>query len=234
MSNLPFTILSTKLLPESLIQSAWTGKLQVECIPFITTVPKTGAALKQTIEDLAQKNITAVFTSGIAAKAVAAMRTKSPEWDIFCIKGETSKNVTNCFPQSTIIATASYGADLADEIVKYKEIKEVVFFCGDRRLDVLPTKLLANGVAIEEFVVYDTLLNPIKIEKKYKAIMFYSPSGVESFFSLNEINEEVIVVSIGATTAAAIEKYCNNQIYTSQDALPSSMIDLLKEIKECN
>ena len=233
MSNNTVPILSTKKLPESLIQSALQEGFKIDCIPFIETMPVSDNDLSKQINALAAKNINAIFTSGIAAKAVAAMLTEPPHWNIYCIHGQTLQHVKECFPQSVIAGTAGYGEDLAEEILKHK-IKEAVFFCGNRRLNVLPTKLPAGNVSLKEYVVYRTELRPVKVDKTYKAILFYSPSGVQSFFSENTIANDVVLISIGNTTTRAIEKFCNNKIYTAHHASPKSMIEQLKQIEEWN
>src|SRR5258706_9822828 len=48
-----------------------------------------------------------------------------------------------------------------------------------------------------------------RAEKVYDGILFFSPSGVESFFNTNEVNEQTILFAIGNTTATEIKKYTN-------------------------
>ena len=58
----------------------------------------------------------------------------------------------------------------------------VTFFCGNQRRDTLPDKVRAAGIKVEELVVYETVELPLKVTDHYDAILFYSPSGVRSFF----------------------------------------------------
>lgn len=234
MDRLAIPILSTKQLPTSVAQVALDYGFAMDCIPFIETIRVQDSDISNEIEKLGKEKINVVFTSGVAAKAVAAMVTGQPQWNIFCIEGQTKNNVQDFFPQAVIKATAAYGEDLAREIMQNNEIEKVVFFCGNRRLDVLPKKLSASGIKVKEYVVYETKLCPTVISKNYKAILFFSPSGVESFFSCNELKKEVPIISIGTTTSKTIKNYCGNKIYTAPVATPIAMIELLKEIKEWN
>lgn len=52
-------------------------------------------------------------------------------------------------------------------------------------MDTIPSSLLAYDLFLEELVVYDTILLPHTINRTYDAIFFFSPSAVESFFSVN-------------------------------------------------
>ncbi len=99
-------------------------------------------------------------------------------------------------------------------ILQQPLINEVVYFCGDKRRAELPEKLTAQGIRLKEVIVYRTALTPQVIEKKYDAILFFSPSGVESFFSVNEIDPDVVLFTIGTTTGDAIKNRTGNKIVT--------------------
>jgi len=90
--------------------------------------------------------------------------------------------------------------------------KKIIFFCGDQRRDELPAILKDHGIEVEEIVVYKTIPQTIRIDKQYDGIAFYSPSAVDSFFSVNDLNASTIVFSIGLTTSDAIRKYVDNKI----------------------
>ncbi|MBS1975620.1 MAG: uroporphyrinogen-III synthase, partial [Bacteroidetes bacterium] len=46
----------------------------------------------------------------------------------------------------------------------------------------------------------------------YDAILFYSPSAVNSFFEKNNPGPQTILFAIGNTTTKEIKKYTNNKI----------------------
>ena len=86
------------------------------------------------------------------------------------------------------------------------------FFCGNIRRDELPQLLKSSGIALEEMVVYETTVTPHPIIKDYHAVLFFSPSAVDSFFSVNKVVEHTILFAIGNTTARAIGNYSTNTI----------------------
>ena len=59
---------------------------------------------------------------------------------------------------------------------------------------------------MNEVIAYKTLLSPNKLSKKYDGLLFFSPSGIESFLSENAIGEEV-AFCIGNTTANEAKKH---------------------------
>jgi hydroxymethylbilane synthase len=169
------------------------AKLFLDTRSFIKTTPVTSTALQAQLEALSQKEIVAVFTSKNAEQAVNVNKDK---WKIYSISNQAS------------VINAS---QLADIIIK-DGIKEVVFFCGDKRRDELPEKLRHQGIQVEEVIVYNTTETPRIITKNYDGVLFYSPSAVRSFFSLNNLPATTTCYAIGETTAAEIKKYCSNDI----------------------
>jgi uroporphyrinogen-III synthase len=65
----------------------------------------------------------------------------------------------------------------------------------------LPFILEKNGHQVNEIVSYQTLSTPDDLHNKYKGILFFSPSGIESYLKKNKPKEEV-AFCIGETTAA--------------------------------
>ena len=70
---------------------------------------------------------------------------------------------------------------------------------------------------VKEIIVYQTTAIQHRIQKTFEGILFFSPSGVESFFSSNQLTQKTILFAIGNTTAKEIKKYSNNQIVISDE-----------------
>ncbi|HUQ96043.1 MAG TPA: uroporphyrinogen-III synthase [Chitinophagaceae bacterium] len=119
-------------------------------------------------------------------------------------------------------------ASLADLMIK-DGVKDVYFFCGSLRRDVLPQKLRDAHIKVEEIVVYETAETPAVMESVYDAILFYSPSAVHSFFSVNKIDSTTQVFAIGFTTAEAIVSYTSNPVLiadkTSKEYVVKQMME---------
>jgi uroporphyrinogen-III synthase len=230
-------ILSTRPLNKEIIDEAAQQNIFIDCVSFIETQPIQNSGLKEKIQKLSAKKITVVFTSMNAVEAVKNYLSKKPEWDIFSI-GQTSKKlIADFFGKENIIATANDASGLADTIIE-KEIKELVFFCGDQRRDELPVKLKAKNINVEEVVVYSTIATVEKVSKRYDGILFFSPSAVESFFSVNEVDSNTILFAIGNTTSETINQKVQNKIiiaeHPGKEALVKKMLDYFSIQKQVN
>jgi uroporphyrinogen-III synthase len=230
-------ILSTRPLNNEIIDKAAQQNVSIDCISFIQTKPVQNIGLEKRIHKLSEEKITAVFTSMNAVDAVKEYLPKKPKWDIFSIGQTTKELIAGFFGEEHIIATANDASALADIIIE-KKIKEVVFFCGDQRRDELPEKLREKGIKVEEVEVYSTIANAEKISKIYDGVLFFSPSAVESFFSVNEIASNTILFAIGNTTAEAISQKVKNKIIIAErpgkEALVKEMLIYFSRQKQAN
>src|SRR5690606_23659102 len=101
----------------------------------------------------------------------------------FCV-GEKTKSLLEENGQK-VQKTTKYASELADFIVKNHKNDTFHFFCGNLRSNEIPSKLEENNIAFKEITVYKTTLIPKKNERHFDAILFFSPSGVKSYFSNN-------------------------------------------------
>ena len=125
-----------------------------------------------------------IFTSAYAVRSVLALLTQKPDWTIYCIRNETRLAIEKGFGREYVQKTADNARALSELIIADK-IQEAVFFCGDQRMDIIPDNLKKNGIDLEEVIVYDTRLTPVQITFEPDAILFFSPTAVRSFFSMN-------------------------------------------------
>ena len=211
-------ILSTRPLHETLLQEAKQAGIDIDELSFIETSPIQSPSLQSEIDEALQQSITAVFTSMNAVEAVAdQIKGKKPSWKIYCIGTTTQQLVVNYFGQDAIAGTANDAAALAKLIIEDQPKGKLIFFCGDQRRDELPEILQQNSILLKEIIVYQTTALKNLIKKQYEGILFFSPSGVESFFSNNQLTKKTILFAIGNTTAKEIKKHSNNQIVVSDE-----------------
>jgi uroporphyrinogen-III synthase len=195
-----YKVLSTKELKSSVLQ--YIGNVEVLQKDFISI-----QSLAYTLpENLKAEKISTVFTS---KNAVMNLNGFTPV-KVYCLSGATRAAVQERFPTAELMRLASNASDLANMIIADCE-KEVLFFCGDKRRDVLPKKLASARIKVHEVVVYQSVETPIQVEEKFDAVIFFSPSAVSSFFSVNQLQPEAICFAIGDTTAEAIATYCENK-----------------------
>lgn len=223
-------ILSTKKLNQEAIDKASLNDIEIDELPFITTQPIKGDELKSNLRAFLQQNITAVFTSKNAVLAFDQIVNTELNWKIFCIGQATKKTAAKIFGEEKISGVADNAEDLSNVILQDEEIKRIYFFCGNQRRDELPNKLKAEGIEVEEIVVYETLETPKKISRKqFDGILFFSPSAVKSYFSLNKLNDEIKVFAIGNTTEDAIQQYDKREIIIAEIPSEENIIDHIIE-----
>lgn len=206
-------ILSTRPLSKSLVQEANAAGISIDELSFIETEPIQSVEVQQEIEQAYLQSATVVFTSMNAVTAVLAQQDyQQPDWVIYCMGNTTKKLLQESFGEHSVAGTANNAAELAERIAEESDTDEVIFFCGEQRRDELPAILRKQNIDVQEIVVYETIYTAHKISKQYQAVLFYSPSAVHSFFSVNKVPAQTILFAIGTTTANAVQQYCNNTI----------------------
>lgn len=211
-------ILSTRPLGDEQVKDARDLCILIDVLSFIDTEPILSVEVQQEIEQALLLSTVVVFTSMNAVEAVATfIMDEQPDWQIYCMGKTTRDLVKKYFGEESIAGTASSATELAESIIEDSITAEVIFFCGDKRRDELPTQLMAHDIDVNEIVVYHTILTAHKVDRKYHGILFFSPSAVESFFSKNKITGDTIFFAIGKTTAATIKKHSGNTIIISDE-----------------
>jgi uroporphyrinogen-III synthase len=223
-------ILCTRPLSQGIIDVANSKGLYTDVLSFIETAAIETVEVQQEIEHTFLLNTTVVFTSMNAVDAVAAYLTdEQPNWQVYCIGFTTQQLVKKYFGAQVIVGVAENAAALAEKIIEDDATDEVVFFCGNQRRDEMSTLLGVAGVTVTEIVVYETIAVPHVVKKDYDAILFFSPSAVVSFFSVNTLQRETLFFAIGTTTAEAIQQYNNGKIIVAaqpgKEALMQQAID---------
>ena len=215
-------ILSTKKLSGEQKQALVKANIEVIEADFIQTQNKS-FELKDLNENL-------IFTSQNAVHSVLA-DPKSEQLkskNIFCVGLKTkillSENGFN------VVAYTGYAADLAEIITLIYRSESYTFFSGNLRRETLPQALKDADVKFNEINVYDTSLTPQKIKNSVDAILFYSPSGVESYLKDNTIKKETCFC-IGETTADALHKITKNIIIADQPTIEDVIEDVINEYK---
>ncbi|MBG9376506.1 uroporphyrinogen-III synthase [Panacibacter sp. DH6] len=229
MPQFNYHILCTRSIDNMLVYKAANNGIAIDNMNFVETEPVITDAVVNAITTLATENKTVVFTSMNAVDAVTNQLKGIPAWNIYCVGGITKETVFNFFGEKAVKGTAKNAKALAEKMMHTGGINEVVFFCGDQRLDELPQTLAANGTSVQEVVVYKTTLLPKFVSKDYDGIVFFSPSAVHSFFSDNTISTNVVLFSIGNTTTATIKTYSANKILTSEWPGKENMIEMVIE-----
>jgi uroporphyrinogen-III synthase len=148
----------------------------------------------------------------------------------FCV-GEKTKTLLEKNGQNVIKMT-EYASELAPYLVDNHKNDPFHFFCGNIRSDVIPSALKENNIAFEEIEVYKTTLSPKKFERQFDAILFFSPSGVRSFYEENNSSRvHSIAVCIGTTTAQEAKKYSDKVVISNSTIVESVIAKTVKLLK---
>jgi uroporphyrinogen-III synthase len=216
MSDRRITILSTASLPLERIKNI-PASVDIQVIPFIEIIQRPGVELMPIVTAYGSEKLNVIFTSAHAVKFVSGWLKQKPDWTIYCIRNETRIAVLNWFGPEVSCKFASNALFLSRLMIS-EGVQKALFFCGDQRLDILPDNLRSNGIDLNELVVYDTRLKPVKLKEPPEIILFFSPTAVRSFFSMNEISSGTTVMAMGTTTAAALKQYTEHPAIISPEA----------------
>jgi uroporphyrinogen-III synthase len=232
-------VLSTKKLEASLVEYAKENDIDIIEQDFISIKPIRNQETFDKILHLVNDNkLNIAITSANAVDVLNSYMHFSDtylviDWNIFCLSGKTREAITNALLlRKKIVGEASNAAELAKKIIT-KNIREIIFFCSNKRRDELPATLKKANVKVHEIVLYETTETPITVSKDFDAVLFFSPSGVQSFFSANELNEDSVCFAIGRTTATSIATFTRNQIIKSFEPDPKEMVqDVIEYFKQ--
>jgi uroporphyrinogen-III synthase len=227
MSERRLTILSTTSLPFDRIHYT-PDHINIRVIPFIKIVPRASVELKPVLSAYASEKVNVVFTSRHAVKIVRDCLKEIPDWKIFCIRNETRMAVEKYFGQESIAQFAENALKLSQLMIA-ENIREALFFCGDQRMNILPDSVRKYGILLKELIVYDTLLTPRPIDDAPDIVLFFSPTAVRSFFSINELSSETTVFAMGETTASELKKFTANKIIISPKSDKASVFNMAVE-----
>lgn len=169
-----------------------------------------------------------IFTSKNAAKAVFKKfpeLAKTNRKGAFCVGRATCKLLQAS--GTKVLETASYGRDLAKIISGDYSSNSFTYFCGNKRREELPALLSESGVEIEEVVVYKTSIKTREFPQDYDGVMFFSPSGVQSYFAKNKM-EEGVAFCIGDTTADEARKHTSRVIVANRPSIENVIVQAVK------
>ena len=162
---------------------------------------------------------------------------EQPDWErlksknVFCV-GIKSKELLeqNGF---TVDVYMDYASELAEIITLIYNNETFTFFSGNLRKETLPKALRDAKIKFNEIEAYKTKLAPFKIskEEKFDGILFFSPSGVESYLIDNKIKNETCFC-IGETTKEALaNKKIKNIIVAGNPTIDDVIYDTIQFYK---
>lgn len=178
--------------------------------------------------DLKNSNDNLIFTSQNAVHSVLMhpkvelLKSKN----VFCVGLKTKILLSENGFNANVYT--GYAEDLAEIITLIHSTESFTFFSGNLRRETLPKALKEANVKFNEINVYETSLTPQKVKGSFEAILFFSPSGVESYLKDNSIKNETCFC-IGETTANALHKITKNIIIAENPTIEDVIEECINE-----
>lgn len=170
----------------------------------------------------------AIFTSQNAVHSFTQFAPKKTEINrIFCVGKETRALLENFGQKVTYFARNA--AELGDYLVKNNKNQVFYYFEGNRSLEVIPSIVKNSKNELFRIKTYKTELNPKYFDQNFDGILFFSPSGVQSFTIENEIGA-TSCFCIGNTTASEVKKHTNNYIISNESTVASVIAKMVKTL----
>lgn len=170
-----------------------------------------------------------VFTSANAVRIFLSemdpeiLRNKN----IFSLQGATREELAN---HNLIPVAIAPDAETLGNLIKLRQaeldILRVLHPTGDLTLPHLKTAATGQGLEYQHVTVYNTCLHPVPVDGTLvDAVLFFSPSAVDSFSMANRFLEQRYYVCIGSTTYKRLWDYTHtNNILVADHPTPEAML----------
>lgn len=168
----------------------------------------------------------AIFTSQNAFNAIINKAISIRQ--CFCV-GEKTKALLEKNGQK-VIKTSKNASELGEFIQKNYQNEKFYFFSGTLRREEISASFENSKNTIFELKTYKTEINFKKFKQKWDGILFFSPSGVESFCNKNKI-AEAVAICIGETTAKQARKYSENVVVANTTTIESVIAKAVHSLK---
>jgi len=130
----------------------------------------------------------------------------------------------------TVVESTQYASELGKIIVENYQQEAFLFLCGSKRRDDLPDIFKTNNVRHKEMMVYRTHLSPKVFDRSFDGILFYSPSGIQSYLLENKLGNSTLFC-IGNTTAAEAQKHSKNIIIANKPTVENVLVQAINHFR---
>lgn len=119
-----------------------------------------------------------------------------------------------------------HASELSDFITNKASREKFLHFCGNLALDIFDKKLSLQNIWYKKVPLYRTELLYPELKTDFHAVVFFSPSGVQSFIKNNSLVGKIIF-SIGYTTEKELKKHTKQKIHTSKESNLEDLLNLI-------
>lgn len=210
-------LLSTKILAPNQRRRLIETGVSLSSWNFIVTQP---IAL-----DFAIPHKALIFTSQNAVKAIEKQLAKRQN-DCYCV-GDKTKQLLEKNGQK-VIKVAENASLLAEFLIQDSTNDSYVFYTGTHRMKEIESAFEHHHRSLTVIEVYTTIAQP-KAVGEFDAILFFSPSGVESYLQKNAL-KNTLCFAIGPTTAKALQSHTQQIITASQPTVEHLIAGVKKHL----
>lgn len=225
-------IITTAEISDSSAIDSWEFSFRLYTFPLIRKELSFDSEVEQLIFQRGRERINAIFTSEVAVRSVFERLEQQPDWNIYCLNGKTRTTLLKFIPETLIAAMGRNSSELSVIIKEDPEpLRErpTVFFCGNRRMPMLPMTFQQLGIPLEEIISYNTSCAPSTIGGDIHGFLFFSPSAVDCFFTHNpQVSDKSVLFAIGETTAESIKAHCTNKIIIAPEPSEAALLNEVK------
>jgi len=168
-----------------------------------------------------------IFTSKNGVKAFLKNENQNKK-PVFCV----GKKTKICLEENgfKVAKTAHNSMALGKIIAKSHKNESFLIFSGNLRRAELGSILHQNNIYHKEIIVYTTHLNYKRYTRSFDGILFFSPSGVQSFIKENRL-ENSYAFCIGNTTAMEAKKHTNQVIIANKPSIENVLVQAIKHFR---
>ncbi len=127
-----------------------------------------------------------------------------------------------------VVKIGKNSKELAGFIAKTHKNTSFLFICGNRRREELPSILTQHSVPFKEIIAYHTINNEQHLPEEFDGVLFYSPSGVQSYTSLNKLRGST-AFCIGESTANEASRHTSSVVVAGKQRIESVLEAVVKE-----
>lgn len=202
--------------------------------PNITLTDYSAIRVTERNFSFPEKMCSVIFTSQhtvrIVLEKIKSETVNKKDLQAFCVGPKTAGLLEK--NDVSVVHYTNYASELAEYLVADSATKHFDFFCGNLRRDTLPEALKKNEISFTETQVYRTELAPKFFTKPFDIVLFFSPSGIQSFTKANVLSKNTKVICIGTTTAEEAKIHTDNIKIADTTTVESVLQKMITELKE--
>lgn len=214
-------VLSTKILSEDQKKILENTGITLSCFDAIQ-IKEIDFTLPDKLEHciFTSQNGVRIFMTKVSKKSIANIKA-------YCVGVKTAEALSS--HGISVIKHTNYAKELISYIIDKHADKHFNFFCGSLRRVTIPDGLGQNNISYKEVSLYETLLRSKHFKTEFSVVLFYSPSGVNSYLENNTFSKDTMAICIGSTTASEVRKFTNN-VKISDTPTVESVLWKVKEL----